>query len=495
MDLQRYSNFVFTGIYIVEMLLKLFALGGYYFYFYWNVFDFTLVATSIVDIAIEEGLDVSELPINPATLRCLKIVRIGRLLRLIRHMHRLRINRRLPLRTPAFGNIVLLLFLLLFMFAVLGVSLFSDAPIDGEFINKHANFQTLQVGWLTLFSSVTGENWNGLMHEVAELPGMNTMATGFFSVFYVTASFILLNLVIAVILENYGNSVDDSLREVPQEALANYREEWERLDPEATGNISSDQLMLLLRRVREPLGFKKADGGGRIWPKDQQMHFVTELNVHDHGGKLSFQVLLQALTQHAHSHGKFKETAAADGSDLPEDEGIQAKITKQLRSAFRAAHAYDLAPPEHTQAELHAALTLQAAWRGKLGRVSPWAEKKARAGEPAATMLTGAASLAASGERPSTSSVVRRFRNTTRVPLAATLITAGSPRRSTISTMRMRARRAHPLGLSTMSGAPRIPTLRASWRASRRIRLPARRAARRVRGRSRRSSRKRRTRS
>ena len=374
-DLQSTANLVFTSIYVSEMLLKLIAYGRYYFYYGWNIFDAVLVVASLADVSLDVwtrslalsvgggSLTLSQAAFNPAVLRVLKTVRMGRLLRLVRHMSQLRtLIITFVSALPAFINIVLLLFILLFVYAVLGVSLFADARIDGEFITKHANFRRLPMGLLTLFSAVTGENWNGLMHECAEVPGMGAMGIVFWTSYNVIANLVLLNLVIAVILENYGNSVDDSMREVPQEALFQYREEWERLDPEASGNISSDKLMHLLRKVREPLGFRKADG--TLHSRSRQLDFMKELKVHDHGGKINFQVLLQALTQHAHSHGAFAKTAAADGSDLPADHAVQAKITKQLRHAFRAAHAYDLAPPEVTQAELQAAMVLQNAYRG-----------------------------------------------------------------------------------------------------------------------------------
>ena len=84
------------------------------------------------------------------------------------------------------------------------------------------------------------------MHECMSANVGGIAALPFFALFHVMAGFVLLNLVIAVILENYGQSVDDSrVREVPQEVLFNYREEWERLDPYARGNIDSENLMLL----------------------------------------------------------------------------------------------------------------------------------------------------------------------------------------------------------------------------------------------------------
>ena len=369
-NLQRYSNFVFTFLYLMEAVLKITAYGRAYFWLTaWNNFDFTLVVTSLMDVGLEIASSATSFDltnsaiINPATLRSFKIVRISRLLRLIRHATRLRILiTAFVSALPALFNVGSLLVLLLFVFAVLGVSLFSHVPF-GMYVNVHANFRTLQMAFLTLFRAVTGETWNGLMRECERVD--SSWAVIYFIAFNLTASFILLNLVIAVILENYGTSVDDAGREVPQEILEQYREEWERLDPEATGNISSDRLMLLLRRVREPLGFKTAQGYEIT--RASQMHFMAELgkSLHDHGGMVNFQILLQALTQYAHAHGEYKHDAAKDGSDLPADSTLQTRVTRQLRAALKAAHAYDLPPPTYTQAELHAALTLQAAWRGR----------------------------------------------------------------------------------------------------------------------------------
>ena len=151
--------------------------------------------------------------------------------------------------------------------------------------------------------------------------------------FNVIASFVL-NLVIAVILENYGNpSTTRSARCRRRRCSTIGRRGAPR--PRRLGQHPVEQLHLL-RSVRAPLGFRRPDG--TIISRDLQLIFMGELRVHDHGGKINFQVLL-ALTLHAHSHGAFKDTAAADGSDVPEDYAIQLKITRQLRQAFRAVHA------------------------------------------------------------------------------------------------------------------------------------------------------------
>lgn len=66
----------------------------------------------------------------------------------------------------------------------------------------------------------------------------------------------LLNLVIAVILENFSCQAGSGERVISDDVINHYREEWERLDPKGKGNMKSEQLMVLLRRVSFPLGFQ-----------------------------------------------------------------------------------------------------------------------------------------------------------------------------------------------------------------------------------------------
>jgi len=55
-------------------------------------------------------------------------------------------------------NVASLLFLLLFMYAVLGMNLFANVKLQDN-LNENANFQSVGLSLLTLFSVSTGENW------------------------------------------------------------------------------------------------------------------------------------------------------------------------------------------------------------------------------------------------------------------------------------------------------------------------------------------------
>jgi hypothetical protein len=362
------SNYVFSVFYLVEMILKMIAYGRHYFSDGWNVFDFLLVLGSVVDVALEVMQASSDtqldLVIQPSSLRVLRLFRISRLLRIIRHTGKLRVLLITFITSlPSLVNVGALLLLLLFVYAVLGVALFSAVPY-GAWITRHANFQTLGTALLTLFRAVTGESWNGFMHECMVHSG-TAVGVVYFLSFTTVAGFILLNLIIAIILENFTSTAEE--REIPEDAFLHYREQWEKLDPDATGNIPSSELLLLLRRTRQPLGFAEGHGAEKAEAlnRGEQLKVLKEMNIDDHGGKVNFQLLLQALTQHAHKAGKYGKSPKAN---IVADGVLQQQIKKQMKQALAKAHAFDLTAPSCNQAELQAALALQTRFRDKRGR-------------------------------------------------------------------------------------------------------------------------------
>lgn len=126
------------------------------------------------------------------------------------------------LAIPELANVGALLFLFLFLFAVLGVFLFSGVKLQSE-LDDHANFQDFGTALLTLFRVVTGENWQNIMFDCArqrnilfqcedsqtyeeqQRDGINGCGTPwayfYFISFMLVVSLIFLNLFIAIILE------------------------------------------------------------------------------------------------------------------------------------------------------------------------------------------------------------------------------------------------------------------------------------------------------
>eukprot|EP00854_Cymbomonas_tetramitiformis_P005079 gene5079-6183_t len=164
-----HSNLVFTGVFIVEAVVKIAALNPkvYWRFSGWNRFDFILVLTSIMDLAISF--------VSASFLRILRVGRISRISRITRIMRVTRLTRgvtgvkqlfaTLVVSVSGFWSVGSLLVLVFFIYAYMGVGMFGRVA-HGDNITEHANFE--HFGWavLTLVRVATGEAWVGLMEDV-----------------------------------------------------------------------------------------------------------------------------------------------------------------------------------------------------------------------------------------------------------------------------------------------------------------------------------------
>lgn len=183
-----------------------------YFETTWNKFDFFIVVTSLIDIAIEfasAGQEQNEaLSVGPQVARLLRVLRVTRVVRLAKRQKGLQaLMSTITLSVGALMNVFLLLLLVLFIFSILAVFFFSGVK-QGEFINEYRNYEDFGQSFLTLFVIATGENWNGLMYDCLNTPPMcepgvscgTSLAPGFYIVFVIFVQNVMLNLFILVIL-------------------------------------------------------------------------------------------------------------------------------------------------------------------------------------------------------------------------------------------------------------------------------------------------------
>merc|ERR1711998_227603 len=102
----------------------------------------------------------------------------------------------------------MLLGLVLFVYTVLGMSFFGDVSFNQgyyQLYNEHANFRFFHTGILTLFRMSTGESWNGIMHDCMEV---YPWAWIFFQSYMLIGSYLMFNLVIAVLLEEFSSAAE-----------------------------------------------------------------------------------------------------------------------------------------------------------------------------------------------------------------------------------------------------------------------------------------------
>uniref|UniRef100_A0A7M4EDW1 Voltage-dependent L-type calcium channel subunit alpha n=1 Tax=Crocodylus porosus TaxID=8502 RepID=A0A7M4EDW1_CROPO len=281
-------NVTFTILFTVEMFVKLMAFKAKgYFGDPWNVFDFLIVIGSIIDVILSE---IDTVLASSGGLYCLSggcnsidnsrvsitFFRLFRVLRLVKLLSRGEGVRTLLWTFiksfQALPYVALLIVMLFFIYAVIGMQMFGKvAMVDGTQINRNNNFQTFPQAVLLLFRCATGEAWQEILlaasygklcdPESDYAPGEEyTCGTGFayfyFISFYMLCAFLIINLFVAVIMDNFDYLTRDWSILGPHH-LDEFKRIWAEYDPEAKGRIKHLDVVTLLRRIQPPLGFGK----------------------------------------------------------------------------------------------------------------------------------------------------------------------------------------------------------------------------------------------
>uniref|UniRef100_A0A8C7WC19 Voltage-dependent L-type calcium channel subunit alpha n=1 Tax=Oncorhynchus mykiss TaxID=8022 RepID=A0A8C7WC19_ONCMY len=314
-------NMVFTGVFTVEMIFKLIAFKPrpvcwllHYFADAWNTFDALIVVGSVVDIAITEINVSSHLHNTEDSARIsITFFRLFRVMRLVKLL-----SRGEGIRTllwtfiksfQALPYVALLIAMLFFIYAVIGMQVFGKiALVDHTQINRNNNFQTFPQAVLMLFRCATGEAWQEIM--LACLPGKlcdsesdynpgeeKTCGSGFaiiyFISFYMLCAFLIINLFVAVIMDNFDYLTRDWSILGPHH-LDEFKRIWSEYDPEAKGRIKHLDVVTLLRRIQPPLGF------GKLCPHRVACKRLVAMNMPlNSDGTVMFNATLFALVRTA----------------------------------------------------------------------------------------------------------------------------------------------------------------------------------------------------
>ncbi|XP_033624023.1 sodium channel protein type 10 subunit alpha isoform X2 [Fukomys damarensis] len=261
-------NQFFVAIFTGECVLKMFALRHYYFTNGWNVFDFIVVLLSIGSLIFSAILTSLENYFSPTLFRVIRLARIGRILRLIRAAKGIRtLLFALMMSLPALFNIGLLLFLVMFIYSIFGMASFphvkAEAGIDDMF-----NFKTFANSMLCLFQITTSAGWDGLLSPILNTGppycngtrgdcGNPAVGILFFTTYIIISFLIVVNMYIAVILENFNVATEESTEPLSEDDFDMFYETWEKFDPEATQFITFSALSDFADTLSGPLRIPK----------------------------------------------------------------------------------------------------------------------------------------------------------------------------------------------------------------------------------------------
>jgi hypothetical protein len=155
-------NIVFAWIFTLEIVLKLIAFGKRFFKDGWNQFDLFIVIGTWIGLLLS---NYTNLELSTSTL-VIRAFRICRMLKLFRRLKSLKIIFQTFMVTlPALVNVGSLLFLLLYIYSILGVFLFAEVKFNYP-LNENLKFSNLGYSLLTMIRVSTGENWHELMHAL-----------------------------------------------------------------------------------------------------------------------------------------------------------------------------------------------------------------------------------------------------------------------------------------------------------------------------------------
>jgi hypothetical protein len=270
----EYLNYLFAAIFQIEMILKLIGLGKQYFYSAWNVFDCIVVIGTDIGIVLKFVTSGSSFSTAATVVRAFRIMRIVRLVRSYPDI-------RLILDTlvniiPQITNFVALMFLMIFIYAALGMNLFCGVVYQ-DFVDEKNNFRTISNAMIYLFRCSTGEDWNKIMHELSsgpdevdcindqdyyifvrngrELRGCGTgFAQFYFISFSILIAWLIMNLAVAAVIEGLEHAQSDNSGTIEGDDVKVLLEGWMRYDPDATGWISARDFVALLIELPKPFG-------------------------------------------------------------------------------------------------------------------------------------------------------------------------------------------------------------------------------------------------
>lgn len=209
----------------------------------------------------------------------------------------------------ALPYVALLIAMLFFIYAVIGMQMFGKVAMrDNNQINRNNNFQTFPQAVLLLFRCATGEAWQEIM--LACLPGKlcdpdsdynpgeeytcgSNFAIVYFISFYMLCAFLIINLFVAVIMDNFDYLTRDWSILGPHH-LDEFKRIWSEYDPEAKGRIKHLDVVTLLRRIQPPLGF------GKLCPHRVACKRLVAMNMPlNSDGTVMFNATLFALVRTA----------------------------------------------------------------------------------------------------------------------------------------------------------------------------------------------------
>jgi hypothetical protein len=290
------------------------------------------------------------------------------------------------------SNVASLCFLMIFIFTVVGMDFYGSDDIDQEYVNgmynRHANFRYFGNGFMLLFRTVTGEAWNGIMHDMmvaqcdpklspvkvthkdfeADYCGApHETAWVFFIVFNVFVTGLLFELITAIVLDEFGKMGEADKLPVNSDMISNFNDHWAQLDPNATQMIPQHKLVPFLKSIDPPIFETPSEASTEMFKMN-----ITATAGGDNGQLMVHYVdTLLAVVRYQY----VKKLGEDVGSDLDMTMVESPELTHSIVSAYPHLKHIEKMEPKDFKQEL-AATKMQNLFKKRQARVETKQKRK-----------------------------------------------------------------------------------------------------------------------
>ena len=283
------ANHALALAFIAELAVRLLCSGWRrcFLQSHWFRLDLLVSVLAVVDFALFMKGQSMAVSVGPGAMRSFRLLRVIRLLRLLRDRTNVEMLAEAALFSlPPLLNVLVLLAVIFFVYAIAGVQLFAFVRHNGA-LNAYYNFEHIGNALQLLFVMATGERWTEVMHACMLRPprcgatdcGANTAPIYFVS-FIVVCRFILINVFVEVVLEAYAGAMRLSRRRSAACAAVSHN------NPSSSHSDPSQQQQQSFERRRRPLGdlevlrrsWERFDGSGsQLMPMEQLPALLSSL--------------------------------------------------------------------------------------------------------------------------------------------------------------------------------------------------------------------------
>ncbi|KAK5931331.1 hypothetical protein CgunFtcFv8_027490 [Champsocephalus gunnari] len=249
-----YAEFLFLALFLTEMFLKMYSLGPrLYFHSSFNRFDCSVIVGSICEVLW--GFFRPGTSFGISVLRALRLLRIFKITKYWASLRNLVVS--LMASMKSIISLIFLLFLFILVFALLGMQLFGGRFIFEDY--TPTNFDTFPAAIMTVFQILTGEDWNEVMYNGIRSQGgvqSGMWSSIYFIVLTLFGNYTLLNVFLAIAVDNLANAQELTKDEEEAEAAFNQKHALQKA--KEVGPLSSFMSSDGSRRRRPYLYRKRA---------------------------------------------------------------------------------------------------------------------------------------------------------------------------------------------------------------------------------------------